>query len=46
MALDANLDRGLLAIATLNGGLYLTLGLSLFRWAEQEAKRRGNIGGY
>jgi ABC-2 type transport system permease protein len=34
------------AIALLNGGAYLALGLFLFRKAEQVAKHRGKLGGY
>ncbi|MBE9177121.1 ABC transporter permease [Oculatella sp. LEGE 06141] len=57
MAPGAGLLRGLmargeglhvthLAIAFVNGSLYLMLGLYLFRWAERVTKYRGRLGGY
>lgn len=46
MARGQTLNWGLLVVALVNGLAYFTLGLSLFRWAEQEAKRRGSLGGY
>lgn len=46
MARGLGLDWGQWGIAIANGGLYLLLGLGVFRWAEREAKRRGNLGGY
>jgi ABC-2 type transport system permease protein len=35
-----------LTIALLNGILYFTVGMLVFRFAEREAKRRGLLGGY
>lgn len=46
MARDMGLDWAMFGVAIANGFVYLALGLSVFRWAEQEAKRRGNLGGY
>ncbi|MBD3880418.1 ABC transporter permease [Phormidium tenue FACHB-886] len=46
MARNQGLDWGVLAIALLNGAIYFALGLTLFRWAERETKRRGKLGGY
>lgn len=46
MARGQGLDWNQLAIAFLNGGIYFALGLSLFRLAERETKRRGRLGGY
>lgn len=46
MARQQNLDFSLLGIAFLNGLIYLAIGISLFRWAERETKRRGKLGGY
>ena len=46
MARQAGLDWTALAAAFLNGGIYFAIGLTLFRWAERETKRRGKLGGY
>ncbi|MEM6450774.1 MAG: ABC transporter permease [Cyanobacteria bacterium P01_D01_bin.105] len=46
MARGESLDWGLWAIALANGLFYFTLGTCVFRWAEQQAKRQGSLGGY
>ncbi|MBD2256766.1 ABC transporter permease [Pseudanabaena sp. FACHB-2040] len=46
MARGAALDWGVWGVAIANGLIYFFLGISLFRWAEREAKRRGILGGY
>lgn len=46
MARGEPLDSGRWLISILAGGLYLGLGLSLFRWAVDQAKRRGILGSY
>jgi ABC-2 type transport system permease protein len=46
MARGQGLDGLGLAIALLNGAVYLGLGLLLFHFAERETKRRGKLGGY
>lgn len=46
MARNQSLDWGQLAIAFLNGGIYLAIGLTLFGRAEHIAKQRGKLGGY
>ncbi len=46
MARQESLDVGLLSVALLNGLIYFTIGITLFRWAERETKRRGKLGGY
>jgi ABC-2 type transport system permease protein len=46
MARGEGLNWGSLTIALLNGAVYLAIGLTLFRWAERETKRRGKLGGY
>lgn len=46
MARESGLDAMALAIALVNGGVYLAIGLVLFGWAERETKRRGKLGGY
>lgn len=46
MARSQGLDPVTFGLALLNGLAYLILGLALFRWAEQAAKRRGSLGGY
>ncbi|MGF1480933.1 MAG: ABC transporter permease [Cyanophyceae cyanobacterium] len=46
MARSGSLSGMECAIALLNGGLYLALGLSLFRRAERIAKKQGRLGGY
>lgn len=46
MARQAGLDWVTLAIAFLNGIVYFTIGMILFRWSERETKRRGKLGGY
>ncbi|MBD0337411.1 MAG: ABC transporter permease [Cyanobacteria bacterium Co-bin13] len=46
MARGAELDWAVWGVAIANGLIYFFLGISLFRWAEREAKRRGILGGY
>ena len=46
MARGKSLSLDQLAIAGLNGAVYLILGLLIFRLAEREAKRRGMLSGY
>ncbi|WP_088891428.1 ABC transporter permease [Leptolyngbya ohadii] len=46
MARGEGLQWGSLIVALLNGAVYLAIGLTLFRWAERETKRRGQLGGY
>ncbi|MBD2022586.1 ABC transporter permease [Leptolyngbya sp. FACHB-36] len=46
MAQGQSLDVPLFLIALLNGAVYCTVGLLLFRWAEREAKRKGKLAGY
>ena len=46
MARGKSLSLNQLAIAGLNGAVYLILGLLIFRLAEREAKRRGMLSGY
>jgi ABC-2 type transport system permease protein len=46
MARGESLNFTKLAIALVNGAVYFTLGLLLFRLAEREAKRRGMLSGY
>lgn len=46
MARGEALDFAQFAIALVNGVIYLSLGLFLFRLAERETKRRGRLGGY
>jgi ABC-2 type transport system permease protein len=46
MARQQPLNSPLLGAAALNGLIYLAIGISLFRWAERETKRRGKLGGY
>ncbi|NJO40940.1 MAG: ABC transporter permease [Cyanobacteria bacterium RU_5_0] len=46
MARNQGLDGVVLTIALLNGAIYLSIGLMLFRWAEREAKRSGKLAGY
>lgn len=46
MARGAGLDLLRFTLALLNGLIYFSLGLFLFRWAEREAKRGGKLGGY
>ena len=46
MARQAALDWTALGAAALNGVIYFSIGLILFRWAERETKRRGKLGGY
>lgn len=40
------LNPGQLGLAVVNGVVYFTLGMYLFRWAERETRRRGRLGGY
>jgi ABC-2 type transport system permease protein len=46
MARGLELDDMRMAIASLNGAFYFTLGILLFRWAERLVKRQGKLGGY
>lgn len=46
MARGQSLTGAEMAIAFTNGLVYLVLGLLAFRWAEQQAKRRGLLSGY
>ena len=46
MARGEALNFGEFLAALLNGTIYFVLGVFLFRFAEQEAKRRGKLGGY
>ncbi|PSB05350.1 ABC transporter [filamentous cyanobacterium CCP2] len=46
MARGEGLNWSSLVIALLNGAVYLSFGLFLFRFAERETKRRGKLGGY
>ncbi|NDJ17256.1 ABC transporter permease [Myxacorys almedinensis] len=46
MARSQPLALPLLGLALLNGLVYFALGVSLFRWAERAAKRRGKLAGY
>lgn len=46
MARQQALDLATLGFAFLNGVVYFTIGITLFRWAERETKRRGRISGY
>ena len=46
MARGEGLDLAMLLIALLNGIAYFSLGMILFRLAEQETKRRGRLGEY
>jgi ABC-2 type transport system permease protein len=46
MARGLPLDDMRMAVASLNGAFYFTLGILLFRWAERLTKRQGKLGGY
>jgi ABC-2 type transport system permease protein len=46
MARGLPLDDMRMAIASLNGAFYFTLGILLFRWAERLTKKQGKLGGY
>ena len=46
MARGEALNLTQLSLALLNGGVYFTVGLCIFQFAEREAKRRGMLGGY
>jgi ABC-2 type transport system permease protein len=46
MARQQSLDLPTLGFAVLNGIVYFAIGLTFFRWAERETKRRGKLGGY
>ncbi len=46
MARGEALNLTQLSLALLNGVVYFTVGLFIFRFAEREAKRRGMLGGY
>jgi ABC-2 type transport system permease protein len=46
MARGEALNLTQLSLALLNGVVYFTVGLFIFRFAERQAKRRGMLGGY
>lgn len=46
MARQQALDLPTLGFALLNGIIYFTIGITLFRWAERQTKRRGKLSGY
>ncbi|MBW4694729.1 MAG: ABC transporter permease [Lyngbya sp. HA4199-MV5] len=46
MARQQSLNLSQLGIALVNGGVYFAIGLLLFRWAERQTKRRGNLSDY
>lgn len=46
MAREVSLNWLKLALALLNSGVYLGIGLACFRLCERQAKKRGNLGGY
>ncbi|MEO0540582.1 MAG: ABC transporter permease [Cyanobacteria bacterium P01_A01_bin.105] len=46
MARNEPLDGTQMLIALANGLVYFAIGLLVFRWAEQQAKQRGILGGY
>ncbi len=46
MARQQPLDLRQLGIALINGGVYFALGIFLFRWAESQVKRYGNLNDY
>jgi ABC-2 type transport system permease protein len=46
MARQMPLDWSRLAIAFLNGGVYFTIGVCIFKWSERQTKLRGNLSGY
>ncbi len=46
MARGESLSLAGFLLALLNGAVYFSLGLFLFRFAEREAKRKGQLGGY
>ncbi len=46
MARGESLNFTKLVVAFVNAGIYFTVGLLLFRFAEREAKRRGILSGY
>ena len=46
MARGESLNLTHIAIASINGVVYLALGIGLFRLAERQAKKRGILGGY
>jgi ABC-2 type transport system permease protein len=46
MARGLELDDMRMAIASLNGAFYFTIGIFIFRWAERLTKRQGKLGGY
>jgi ABC-2 type transport system permease protein len=46
MARSQSLDLSLLGLALANGLIYFAIGVTLFRWAERETKRRGKLAGY
>ncbi len=46
MARQIGLNWERMAIALLNGGVYFTIGILVFQWAERTTKRQGKISGY
>jgi ABC-2 type transport system permease protein len=46
MARQAAIAPTAVLLAIANGSAYFAIGLLVFRWAEQRAKRRGLLGGY
>jgi ABC-2 type transport system permease protein len=46
MARNLPLNGSQLALAALNSGIYLAIGLAVFHWAEQQTKQRGGLSGY
>ncbi|MFM2432512.1 MAG: hypothetical protein RLZZ511_3726 [Cyanobacteriota bacterium] len=46
MARQIGLSGERVAIALINGGLYFAIGIAIFRFAEQRAKRQGRLSGY
>jgi ABC-2 type transport system permease protein len=46
MAREQSLDLAMWTIALANGIIYFAIGITLFRWAERETKRKGRLGGY
>lgn len=46
VARDLGLNPLGLALSLLNGAVYLSLGLAIFRWCERQAKKHGKLSGY
>ncbi|XGV99483.1 MAG: ABC transporter permease [Leptolyngbya sp. BL-A-14] len=46
MARQHPLDLSQMGVAVVNGGVYFAIGLLLFRWAERQTKRHGNLSDY